>query len=84
MVFLTAIMRKLSEGMEGAAAVIAKPFNEAGLTGSIAYLEACVHRPPPLLDLPIGMSLAPAYLAWMDSMRAGLRPPVWFPARLPD
>ena len=69
-VFLTANVRKLSDDMDGAAAAIAKPFNEAALASSIAYLEECVHRPPPLLDLPVGMSLAPAYLARMDGLRA--------------
>ena len=71
-VFLTANVRKLGNDMDGAAAAIAKPFNEAGLAGSIAYLEECVHRPPPLLDLPVGMLLAPDYLARMEDLRASL------------
>ena len=71
-VFITANARKLSNDMEGAAAVIAKPFNEATLEGSIAYLEECLHRPPPLLDLPVGMRLAPAYLAQLDGMRGAI------------
>ena len=69
-VFLTANMRKLADDMDGAAAAIAKPFNERMLEGSIAYLEECVHRPPPLLELPLGMRLAPSYLARMDSLRS--------------
>ena len=69
-VFLTANARKLADDMEGAHAVIAKPFSETTLEGSIAYLEECVHRPPPTLDLPLGLRLAPAYLARMDGLRA--------------
>ena len=70
-VFLTANSRMLTGDMEGAAAVIAKPFNEKMFSGSIAYLEQCMHRPPPLLDLPIGMDLAPAYMAQMSGLRRG-------------
>ena len=69
-VFLTANARKLNDDMEGAAAVIAKPFNETVLEGSISYLEECVRRPPPLQDLPMGMRLAPAYLARLEGLRA--------------
>ena len=45
-VFLTANARKLDDDMEGAAAVIAKPFNDKAMEASIAYLEECVHRRP--------------------------------------
>lgn len=69
-VFLTANVLRLTDDMEGAAGAIAKPFNEATLEGSIAYLEECVHRPPPLLDLPSSIRLAPAYLARLDGLRA--------------
>ena len=72
-VFLTANARKLDDDMEGAAAVIAKPFNKNMLEGSISYLEECVHRPPPLQTLPRGMRLSPAYLARLDGMRATLQ-----------
>ena len=71
-VFLTANARTLADHMEGAAAVIAKPFSEKALEGSIAYLEECVHRPPPVLDLPLGLRLAPAYQARLDRMRASI------------
>ena len=69
-VFITANARMLGHDLEGAAAVINKPFNEKALEGSIAYLEECVHRPPPTLSLPLGMRLAPAYMARLDNMRA--------------
>ena len=69
-VFLTANARRLADDLEGAIAVIAKPFSEKMLEGSIAYLEECVHRPPPLLDLPLGMRLASSYSARLDGMRA--------------
>ena len=68
-VFLTANARKLSDDLEGAVAVIAKPFSEKMLEGSIAYLEECVHRPPPSLDLPLGMRLASSFSARLDEMR---------------
>ncbi len=68
-VFLTANVLRLSENLEGAAAVMAKPFNEQALQGSIAYLEECLHRPPPALELPLGICLAPAYAALFDGMR---------------
>lgn len=68
-VFLTANARKLDDDMEGAAAVIAKPFNEIALEGSISFLEECVRRPPPSRDLPAGMRLAPAYLARLEGFR---------------
>ena len=71
-VFLTANALKLSDDMEGAAGVIAKPFNEAALESSIAYLEECVHRPPPRRERPIGMRLAPGYLARLGGIRAAL------------
>ena len=62
-VFLTANARTLAEDLEGAAAVIAKPVSLNMLACSIAYLEECVHRPPPTLERPHGMQLAPAFLA---------------------
>ena len=71
-VFVTANARKLSDDMEGAAAVIAKPFSEQTLQGSLAFLEECVHRPPPALDLPCGMRLATSYMARLDGMRAAM------------
>ena len=71
-VFITANARKLTDDMEGAAAVIAKPFTEKTLQGSMAFLEECVHRPPPLMDLPIGLSLAPAFTARLDGLRAAM------------
>lgn len=68
-VFLTANALKLTDDMEGAAGVIVKPFNRATIEGSLAYLEECVRRPPPQRDLPLGVRLAPAYLARLDGMR---------------
>lgn len=64
-VFITANSRKLDDELEGAAGVIAKPFSDRTIASSIAYLEECLHRPPPHLDLPYGMRMAPAYLARM-------------------
>ena len=69
-VFITANARKLTDDMEGAAAVIAKPFSEQTLQGSLAFLEECVHRPPPLLDLPFGLRLTPAFTARLGGLRS--------------
>ena len=71
-VFITANARKLTDDMAGAAAVIAKPFTEKTLQGSMAFLEECVHRPPPLLDLPFGLRLAPAFTARLDGLRGAM------------
>lgn len=68
-VFLTANFLKVSNQMEGAMAVIAKPFNDSTIECSMAYLEECAHRPPPMLDLPNGMHLSPEYAARYANMR---------------
>ena len=67
--FMTANARQLSEEMEGATAVIAKPFSEAVLEDALAYLEACVRRPPPSQPVPNGMRISPECLARFDAMR---------------
>lgn len=71
-VFITANARKLTSDMAGAAAVIAKPFSEKTLQGSLAFLEECVHRPPPMLALPFGLSLAPAFTARLEGLRGAV------------
>ena len=67
-VFLTANARKLADDLEGAAAVISKPFSEATIECSIAYLEECMHRPPPKSELPVGMRLGSAFSAHLEGM----------------
>ncbi|KQO69451.1 response regulator [Methylobacterium sp. Leaf469] len=69
LVFVTANARRFSEDFEGAVGVIAKPFSEAVILDTIAYLEACVRNPPPTMDAPLGLNLAPDYRAQMDSLR---------------
>ena len=69
-VFLTANDRKLISDFEGAAAVIAKPFSARALEGSISYLEECLHHRSPSMEVPVGMCLAPAYLARLENLRA--------------
>ena len=61
--FVTANAQQLDDDMEGAVGVIAKPYSVALMEGSLAYLEECVRRPPPVLLQPAGLRLAPAYLA---------------------
>ncbi|WP_375408121.1 response regulator [uncultured Methylobacterium sp.] len=70
-VFVTANAAALADDFEGGAAVIAKPFSVALMRNSLPYIEQCVRQPPPKLDLPLGMRLAPAYLAHLESLRAG-------------
>jgi CheY-like chemotaxis protein len=68
--FMTANARALSDDMEGATAVIAKPFTGTVLEESLAYLEDCVRRPPPAASVPPGMRVAPGWLASFAEMRA--------------
>ena len=67
--FMTANARQLSEEMEGATAVIAKPFSETVLEASLAYLEDCVRRPPPSRPVPQGMRISPRCLESFAAMR---------------
>lgn len=60
-VFITANPGQLPGDLEGAAAVIAKPFSGSALDETLAFLAECVHRPPPALDVPHGMTLSPDY-----------------------
>ncbi|MDP4002847.1 response regulator [Methylobacterium sp. NEAU K] len=68
--FMTANARALSEDLEGATAVIAKPFTGTGLEESLAYLEECVRRPPPAELVPPGMRVAASWLKSFAEMRA--------------
>ena len=72
-VFVTANEAMLDDEMEGAVGVIAKPFNMNALVEWIAYLEECVHRPPPLLNPPNGLRLTPNYLARINGLRAAMK-----------
>lgn len=74
-VFVTANASALPEDFEGAVAVIAKPFSASTMQHCLPYLEECVRRPPPILDLPLGIRLAPAYLAHFASLRAAAPAP---------
>lgn len=67
-VFLTANARQLPDDLDGAAAVIPKPFSEKVFGAALPFLEECVRRPPPNLERPQGVRLAPWYLE-----RIGLR-----------
>lgn len=68
--FMTANARQLDADMEGATAVIAKPFSETVLEASLAYLETCVRRPPPAEAVPYGMRISPKSRARFAAMRA--------------
>jgi DNA-binding response OmpR family regulator len=59
-VFITANSRQLTGDLEGAAAVIAKPFSGSSLEDTLAFLEQALRRPPPERSVPHGMVLAPA------------------------
>jgi len=67
--FMTANARQLADDMEGAVAVIAKPFSGAVLAASLAYLEDCVRRPPPTEPAPYGLRVASDHLAAFARMR---------------
>jgi two-component system, response regulator PdtaR len=68
--FMTANARAIAEDLEGATAVIAKPFTGTVLEASLAYLRDCVRRPPPGEQVPSGMRVAPHWLASFAEMRA--------------
>lgn len=63
LIFVTANAARFTDDFEGAAGVIAKPFTEAVILDTVAYLEKCVRRPPPSLAMPLGLRMAPDYLA---------------------
>lgn len=67
MVFVTANASRFADDFEGAAGVIAKPFTEAAILDTVAYIEECVRRPPPKAALPLGLRLAPDYLAGLEA-----------------
>ncbi|MCE4224853.1 response regulator [Methylobacterium sp. C25] len=58
-VFITANSRQLTGDLEGAAAVIAKPFSGSALEDTLAFLEQALRRPPPDMAVPHGMRIAP-------------------------
>lgn len=61
-IFLTANPSMLTPDYCGAIGVLAKPFTHAKLVGTLRYLQEGVLDPPPSVDLPSGLSLAPTYL----------------------
>lgn len=62
LVFVTANASKIDEDFAGAAGVIAKPFSEAIFGDTMTFLEQCIRRPPPGVQVPPGLRLAPGYL----------------------
>lgn len=69
MVFVTANARLLTNELEGAIAVISKPFTGSSFEDAIVYLEQCIHHPPPNEFAPLGLRIAPSYLAAFTEMR---------------
>ena len=67
-VFMTANARKVPDDFIGAMGVIAKPYSQAGIIASIRYIEECVRRPPPALELPFEFTLAPAFEHHLNGM----------------
>ncbi|KQP88134.1 response regulator [Methylobacterium sp. Leaf117] len=63
LIFVTANAQHIPDHFEGAAGAIPKPFTEAAIFDTIAYFSECVRSPPPRAPQPLGLSLAPAYLA---------------------
>lgn len=68
--FMTANARQLSDELEGAVAVIAKPFSGSVLKAALGYLTDCVRCPPPAEIVPYGMQVAAGQLAAFAAMRA--------------
>ncbi|MCK5911614.1 MAG: response regulator, partial [Caulobacter sp.] len=61
--FMTANVKRLPEDFAGACGVIGKPYSEHGVKTALAYLTICLtegHAPGPV---PVGLTLAPAYVA---------------------
>ncbi|MCJ2044054.1 response regulator [Methylobacterium sp. J-078] len=67
-VFMTANVRLLPDDLDGAAAVIPKPFSEKVFGAALPFLEECVRTPPPGIVKPPGIRLAPWFME-----RIGLR-----------
>ena len=63
LIFVTANAARFTDDFEGAAGIIAKPFTEAVILDTVAYLQECVRRPPPRMSMPLGLRMAPDYLA---------------------
>lgn len=63
LIFVTANAARFTDDFEGAAGIIAKPFTEAVILDTVAYLQECVREPPPRLSMPLGLRMAPDYLA---------------------
>lgn len=61
-VFMTANARELPDDLDGAAAVIPKPFSESVFGAALPFLEECLRRPPPGSLPPQGVRLAPWYV----------------------
>lgn len=61
-VFMTANPRLIPDDFIGAIGVIAKPYTSAGVLASLRFVQQGLTDPPPTLNVPIGLTLAPAYL----------------------
>nr|WP_281409813.1 response regulator [Methylobacterium sp. BTF04] len=70
MVFITANARQFTNEFGGAIGVIAKPFTEAVIEDTLSFLAECVRSPPPAMQTPLGLRLAPDYRAHLESLRA--------------
>lgn len=74
-VFMTANPKRIPEDFSGAAGVIAKPYTEQGLMRALDYLVDAVLDPPPTLEVPRSIALAPAYAQkWARSDHSGGAP----------
>lgn len=61
--FMTANVKRLPDDFAGACGVIGKPYSEHGVKTALAYLAVCLSEGRAPGPPPVGLSLAPAYLA---------------------
>lgn len=60
-VFMTANPKLIPHDFVGAIGVISKPYTAKGLLAALRFLQQGIVAPPPKLQLPTGLTLAPAY-----------------------
>lgn len=60
-IFLTANPTRIPEHFAGAVGVIAKPYTVAGLAQALKYLQEGVRSPPPAVEPPPLLRLAPQF-----------------------
>ncbi len=68
-VFITANASRIPEDYEGAAAIVSKPFSQAGITQAIRFIAECIRRPPPHLAIPTELTIASSFVEMIQRPR---------------